>query len=80
VKSVEAAAERNASAPELALLRGRAQLLAGDAAGAERSLQIATATLPVDPAAFRYLADAAQRLGHRDAAQAARARHAALTP
>ena len=80
VKALEAAAGRNAGPSELALLRGRAQLVTGDAAGAERSLQIATATLPVDPAAFRYLAEAAQRLGHRDTAQAARARHAALTP
>jgi tetratricopeptide (TPR) repeat protein len=78
--AVQDAAERNAQAPELPLLRGRAQLLAGDAAGAERSLQAATATLPVDPAAFRYLANAAERLGHQDIAQVARARYVALTP
>ena len=79
LKAIEAATELNPKAPELALLRGRAQLLTGNVAAAERSLQIATATLPVDPAAFRYLAQAAQRLGHEETAQVARARHAALT-
>jgi tetratricopeptide (TPR) repeat protein len=73
------AAAREAQAVELSLLRGRAQLFAGDARTAERSLQAATATLPADPAAFRYLADAAQQLGHRDVAQIARARYEALT-
>jgi tetratricopeptide (TPR) repeat protein len=79
-KAVQAAEERNAKAAELPLLRGRAQLLAGDVTGAERSLQAATATLPVDPVAFRYLAEAADRLGHREVATVARARFAALAP
>lgn len=43
---------------------GRALLLAGNAAAAERVLQQAVTRIPVAPAAFRYLADAAQRLGH----------------
>jgi tetratricopeptide (TPR) repeat protein len=79
-QAVQAAAERNATAAELPLLRGRAQLLAGDLTGAERSLQEATATLPVDAVAFRYLAEAADRLGHREVAAVARARFAALAP
>jgi tetratricopeptide (TPR) repeat protein len=78
--AVRAAAERNGQAAMLPLLRGRAQLMAGEVAAAETSLTSATAALPVDPAAFRYLAEAADRLGHRDIAQAARARHAVLEP
>lgn len=78
--AVQAAAARDAQAPELLLLRGRAELLTGNLAAAERSFQAATATLPVEPAAFRYLADTAARLGHRDVAQLARARYDALTP
>jgi tetratricopeptide (TPR) repeat protein len=45
-------------------LYGRALHLSGDAAGAERLLEEAIRTSPVDPAAFGYLADAAERLGH----------------
>jgi Flp pilus assembly protein TadD len=45
-------------------LYGRAQWLAGHAATAERLLLEATATSPVDPDAYRYLADAAQQLDH----------------
>jgi tetratricopeptide (TPR) repeat protein len=78
--AVRAAATRDAQAPELPLLRGRAELLTGNVAAAERSFQAVTATLPVQPVAFRYLAVAAERLGHRDAAQIARARYVALTP
>ncbi len=77
--AVQAAEARDAQAPELPLLRGRTELLTGDVAAAERSFQTATATLPVEPSAFRYLAAAADRLGHRDVAQIARARYGALT-
>lgn len=45
-------------------LYGRALYLSGDAAGAERILEEAVRTTPVDPSAFGYLADAAERLGH----------------
>jgi predicted Zn-dependent protease len=45
-------------------LFGRALYLTGDAAGAERLLQDAIATSPIDPEAFGFLADAAERLGH----------------
>jgi len=64
---------------EVLLLRGRAQLLSSDPAGAERSLQAAAATLPVDPSVFQYLTRAATRLGHRDLASTSKARYAALT-
>jgi len=73
------AAPRAATSPEFLLLRGRVQLLANDAGGAERSLQAATATLPVDPAAFQYLSAAAARLGHTQIAEASRSRYNALT-
>ena len=78
--AIDGVAERDPQSSELPLLRGRIQLLTGDAPGAERSLQAATTTLPVNPAAFRYLADAAARLGHRDVARLAQARYAALAP
>lgn len=63
----------------LALL-GRAELMAGRAADAERTLQAAVARQPVFAAAFRYLADAARRRGHAAAAREAEARYAALVP
>ncbi len=47
----------------LALL-GRAMYLAGDAPGAERLLRDAVLTSPVDPEAYAFLADAAERLSH----------------
>ncbi len=50
-------------------LYGRALHLSGDTAGAERLLQDAIRTSPVDPAAFGYLADAAETLGHPLAAR-----------
>jgi tetratricopeptide (TPR) repeat protein len=77
-RALEQALALDARADGTALLRGRAQLFADDAAAAERSLAAATRDLPVDPAAFRYLATAAERLGHRDIARDARARYEAL--
>jgi tetratricopeptide (TPR) repeat protein len=56
---------------EALMLFGRALLLTSDAETAERMLQDATLKQPVDPLAFVYLADAAERLGHyADARQA----------
>jgi tetratricopeptide (TPR) repeat protein len=45
-------------------LYGRALYLSGDLVTAERLLRDATATSPVDPEAFSFLADAAERLSH----------------
>ena len=45
-------------------LFGRALVLSGDAAGAERILQEALATSPIDAEAFAYLADAAEQVSH----------------
>ncbi|MBI4888058.1 MAG: tetratricopeptide repeat protein [Acidobacteria bacterium] len=81
-KAVEALQPR-ATAPgaphEALMLYGRAMFLAGDLARSERTLVEATARPPVDPMTFRYLADAAERLGHRAAAHEARVRYTALT-
>jgi tetratricopeptide (TPR) repeat protein len=58
---------------EALTLFGRALLLNADVASAERMLQDATRRQPVDPLAFFYLGEAAERLGH-----VAIARHALL--
>ena len=49
---------------EALTLFGRALLLTQDVERAERMLQQATEKLPVDPLAFYYLADAAERRGN----------------
>jgi tetratricopeptide (TPR) repeat protein len=58
---------------------GHAQLLAGDLPGAVRSLQQATATLPVDPRAFGDLSIAAERLQRWSLAHEALVRQVALS-
>jgi tetratricopeptide (TPR) repeat protein len=63
---------------EALTLFGRALLLTSDAETAERVLQDATRKAPVDPLAFAYLADAAERLGHVDDARLALLDYAAL--
>jgi tetratricopeptide (TPR) repeat protein len=70
-------AEDNAEALALA---GRAYLLASDVESAERMLLQATEKLPVDPAAFGWLAEAAERLGHYEVARAALLDYDALLP
>lgn len=80
-KAIEALRPRatSADAPADALMwYGRAMLLSGDATGAERALVRATSKAPVDPLAYRYLADAAERLGHLAAAVDALVHYAAL--
>jgi tetratricopeptide (TPR) repeat protein len=63
---------------EALTLFGRALLMTGNVATAERMLQDATRREPVDPLAFYHLADAAERLGHWDAARQALLDYAAL--
>jgi tetratricopeptide (TPR) repeat protein len=65
---------------EALMLFGRALLLADDAEMAERMLQQAAGTLPADPLAFYYLAEAAERRGHHDTARAALLDYQALEP
>ncbi len=71
------ASSTTASADTLTLY-GRALLLSGDPGRAERALVEAARRPPVDPAAYRYLADAAERLGNRPAAREALLRYVAL--
>jgi tetratricopeptide (TPR) repeat protein len=71
------AAGADASSATLALY-GRALLLTGKVAAAERALRRAVSRTPVEPAAYRDLADAAGRLGHTAAANDARTRYALL--
>ena len=54
----------NDDSSEALMLLGRALLMAGDAAAAERMLRDATLQRPIDPLACAYLANAAERLGH----------------
>lgn len=56
---------------EALTLFGRALLLTSDEETAERMLMDATQRKPVDPLAFAYLADAAERLGHYTVARQA---------
>jgi tetratricopeptide (TPR) repeat protein len=56
---------------EARVLFGRALLLTSDNESAERMLENAVAKEPVDPLAFYYLAEAAERLGHFQTARQA---------
>ena len=71
-------ASRTDATSETLTLYGRALLMSGHAAAAERTLQQAVSRAPADPAAYRYLADAATRLGHTAIAEDASARYALL--
>jgi len=61
----------NDDSSEALTLFGRALLLTNEPEAAERMLQDATQRKPVDPLAFFYLADAAERLAHPAAARQA---------
>lgn len=65
----EAVGSDNSS--EALMLFGRALLLSQNVELAEAVLQQASEKLPADPLAFYYLADAAERRGHYDAARRA---------
>jgi tetratricopeptide (TPR) repeat protein len=78
IEALERAANTVDATSDTLTLYGRALLLSGDAAAAERVLQQAVARLPVEPAAYRYLADAANLLGHIPVARTAQERYAAL--
>jgi tetratricopeptide (TPR) repeat protein len=66
------------SSSEAQMLYGRALILAGEYARAERVLRQATAVFPVDPLAFFYLADVAERRGRLADARRALVDYAAL--
>lgn len=78
-EALEPAAARAAATSETLTLYGRALLLSGRVDAAERALQQATTRRPVDPDAYRYLAQAATRLRHGPLARDAEARYVALT-
>jgi len=63
---------------EARALFGRALFQASDVEMAERVLRQAVSTLPVDPQAFLFLADAAERLGHLADARTALLKYQAL--
>jgi tetratricopeptide (TPR) repeat protein len=69
LEALQLPAGRVSASSETLALYGRALFLFGDAEGAQRMLQLATARFPVEPVAFRYLSAAAERLGHPRAAR-----------
>jgi tetratricopeptide (TPR) repeat protein len=71
-------AVRSDPGSESRTLLGRARLLAKDTQAAERVLEEAAQKRPVDPLAFSYLADAAERLGHHAVARQALVDYAAV--
>ena len=82
-KAVEALgrAAANPSAPSALLtMYGRALLLDDQLEAAERALQQATARYPIDPAALVYLATAAERRAHPDAARQALIAYTGIAP
>ncbi len=78
IEALQRIAERPDASGEALMLYGRALLVSGNAAAAERALQTAVTRLPTEPVAFKYLADAATRLGHQAVAADAAARYAAF--
>jgi Flp pilus assembly protein TadD len=73
------AASREAASSETLALYGRALLLNGDLKPAEAALLRATTKFPIERDAFLQLSNAEARLGQRNAARLAIARHRALT-
>jgi tetratricopeptide (TPR) repeat protein len=71
IEALEGAIDAGANNSEVLGLLGRAHFLNGHLEPAERILRDAVTRLPVDPDAFLYLADAAERLGHSDLARRA---------
>jgi len=80
IEALQPAAAKSDATSEARALYGRALALSGNLAAAERLLQQAVATTPVDPSAYRYLAEVARRLGHQEVAKDAAAKYAALAP
>jgi tetratricopeptide (TPR) repeat protein len=82
IKALEALAvvsRRGQPGSDALLLLGRAQLLNGDAAEAERTLKLATSQFPIEPEALLRLSVVAERAGHLGTARDALIRHTALS-
>jgi tetratricopeptide (TPR) repeat protein len=80
IEALQPAAARADAGSETHALYGRALALSGNLIAAERMLLQAVATTPVDPSAYRYLAEVARRLGHMSVARDAAAKYAVLAP
>ena len=63
-EALDSIARRTTPSSEALTLLGRAQLLAGNPAAAERSLRQATVRFPIEPGALLQLSLAAERSGH----------------
>ena len=78
-EALEVAASRPSATSETLTLHGRALFLAGNTNAAVRALQQAISRFPVEPLAYRYLAEAAARTRDDALAQDADLQYAALT-
>jgi tetratricopeptide (TPR) repeat protein len=79
LQALEAAAARPNTSSDTLTLYGRALMLSDRIGAAERVLQQATTVWPVEPTAFLYLSDAADRRGHVAAAHDALASYVTLS-
>jgi tetratricopeptide (TPR) repeat protein len=75
VNALGAVAGRPGATSETLTLFGRALLMSGNPVAAEQALQQAVTRLPLEPVAFKYLAEAATRLGHASIAREAEERY-----
>jgi tetratricopeptide (TPR) repeat protein len=78
IEALQPAAAEADAVSETRALYGRALALSGNMVAAERMLLRAVAMVPVDPSAYRYLAEVARRLGHATIAKDAAAKYALL--
>ena len=78
-QALEIAASRAAATSETLTLYGRALFLSGDTNAAVRALEQAIARVPVEPIAYRYLAEAAAQTQDAALAENAGVLYAALT-
>jgi len=78
IEALQPAAAQADAVSETRALYGRALALSGNMVAAERMLLRAVAMVPVDPSAYRYLAEVAGRLGHATIAKDAAAKYALL--
>ena len=78
VEALQPSTARSGASSEALMLYGRALYLSGQYDAAERALQQAVARQPVEPLAFRYLADSSERVGHAAQAHDALTRYVAL--
>jgi len=78
IQALEPAAARPAASSDTLTLYGRALQLSDRTEAAERVLQRATGTMPVEPIAFFYLSGVAERRGHVSAAHGALVKYLAF--